>query len=159
MQVEAATNIKSCQWVPPNPHTIEFSDKKHSDMFKPFQYYDQVKLDEIGHTFQNEILSAVNEAAASASTNEDEVIDGNVEVSRENKIFLRRMDALVNQMPKWATRDEQSRMAKLDWMKVDLLYITDLQNIFSEYLQHYVAMLQRDPDEYLSAQDGGQDGP
>lgn len=44
------------------------------------------------------------------------------------------MEALVREVPKWSQRDEQSRMAKLDWMKIDLLYATDLQNLFSEYL-------------------------
>ena len=69
------------------------------------------------------------------------------------------MAAFVTEIPKWTARDEHTRMARLDWMKIDLLYVTGLQNLFSEYLQHYVAMLKRDPTEYLSAMDGGVDGP
>ena len=55
-------------------------------------------------------------------------------MSRENHVFLLRMGALVNEIAKWAERDETSRMSKLDWLKIDLLYVSDLQNVFCEYL-------------------------
>ena len=31
-------------WVRPNEKTIEFSEKKRREMFKPFQHMDQIKL-------------------------------------------------------------------------------------------------------------------
>ena len=92
-----------------------------------------MRLDEIGHTFQLEILTAVKEASeALFSLNVGE--QSEPKISLENRVFLRRMSAFVQSIPKWATREDESRMAPLDWMKIDLLYITDLQNLFSEYL-------------------------
>ena len=31
-------------WIAPNPHTIEFSDRKRQEVFKPFQFMDDAKL-------------------------------------------------------------------------------------------------------------------
>ena len=53
-------------------------------------------------------------------------------------------------------------MSKLDWLKIDLLYITDLQNVVCEYLQNYAAMMKfqvAHTEEYLTEMDGGADGP
>lgn len=159
---QGAAQTLSCLWVQPNPRTMEFSEKKHSEMFKTYKHFDSVKLDEIGHTFQHEILTAVKEAAeaiTSQTAASGKSFESGQGISLENEVFLRRMAALVSTLPAWSTQDPKTRMAKLDWMKIDLLYITDLQNLFSEYLQHYVSMLQRGQKEYLSAVDGGPDGP
>ena len=98
---ESKDEKMSCQWVAPNPRTIEFSEKKHNEMFKQFQHYDQVKLDEIGHTFQMEILNAVKEASQAFSEQNDTQM-----ISQENQVFLERMGAFVRKIPKWVTRDE-----------------------------------------------------
>ena len=166
-------------WVRPNEKTIEFSEKKRREMFKPFQHMDQIKLvsqprllaefifsffnliiclqNEIGHQFQNEVLAAVNAAGESYQETENAS-----QLSRDNHVFLLRMGALVNEIAKWAERDETSRMGKLDWLKIDLLYVSDLQNVFCEYLQHYVAILRREnptSTQNLIEVDGGPDGP
>ena len=85
-------------------------------------------------------------------------------ISLENQIFLGRMQALVDSLAAWTKREESSQMSRLDWLKIDLLYITDLQNVICEYLQHYAAILKHkalgSPEsQYLTAIDGGVDGP
>lgn len=44
------------------------------------------------------------------------------------------MEAFVSELNKWTTRDTGSQMSRIDFLKVDLLYLIDLQNIFCEYL-------------------------
>lgn len=53
------------------------------------------------------------------------------------------MAALVSRLAEWSTRDEVSRMSRLDTLKVDLFYVSDFQNIFCEYLSHCVTIQRR----------------
>lgn len=96
-------------------------------MFKPYQYMDEEKLNEIGHQFQLEILSSIDKAATS------HVNDSSSSLSEDNQIFLSRMQAFVTELNKWTKRDDSGSsegtrmgMSQLDWLKIDLLYVSDL---------------------------------
>ena len=51
------------------------------------------------------------------------------------------MTAFISAISKWAEMDAKNQMSRLHFLKVDLLYIKDLQNVFCEYLQHFAAIL------------------
>jgi len=70
------------------------------------------------------------------------------------------MAAFVVKLAEWSERDQIYRMSKVDTLKIDFLYVSDLQNVFCEYLQHYVTILRRQTHQgELTEKDGGADGP
>lgn len=73
------------------------------------------------------------------------------------------MSAFLASLSEYTERDPRGKMSKLDYLKVDLLYLHELQNVFCEYLQHFAQILLRkgsvDSDCQLIDQDGGPQGP
>ena len=53
------------------------------------------------------------------------------------------MTVFVAKIIEWSDRDPVTRMSKLDALKVDLLYVTDWQNLLCEYLSHFVTIYRR----------------
>lgn len=97
-------------------------------------------------------MTAVSEAAVDTTISSG--------LSPENSVFIRRMAALVSRMAEWSTRDEVSRMSRLDTLKVDFFYLSDFQNVFCEYISHLVTIQRRSRHQgELMPQDGGVDGP
>ena len=73
----------------------------------------------------------------------DTTIFSDTSLSEANQAFLRRMIVLVRELEAWTLRDEDTKMSKIDYLKADLLYLCDLQNLICEYFQHFVAILHR----------------
>ena len=66
----------------------------------------------------------MQEAATANNTAAIILTSSNLEL--ENQIFIRRMTAFISELSKWTERDESNQMSRLNFLKVDLLYIKDL---------------------------------